>query len=137
MKTRYSQRGLSSLGWLTVLLVAGFFLTCAFRLGPAYTDNIYVRDALGSLTDFENSERGYAEMSDRDIRTHLSNYFSMNGVRGTPTKSVRIERKSDRVLVNINYEVRVPMFFNIDAVMTFKNQFDTLRPSECCTPQSE
>jgi hypothetical protein len=134
MKTRHSQRGLSSLGWLLVMLIAGFFLTLAFKMVPAYADNVYVKDALKSLTDFEKTERGYAGMSDSDIRSHLGNYFMINNVRNDATKSLKIDRKSDKVLVNMDYEVRVPLFYNVDVVMVFRNQFDSNRPAECCTP---
>lgn len=135
MKTRHSQRGLSSIAWLLVILVAGFFLTCAFKLVPAYADNIYIQDGLKSLSDFEKTDRGYAGMSNGDIKTHLSSYFSINNVRNEAIKNIDVERKSDKILVNINYDVRVPMFYNIDVVMSFTNQFDSNRPAECCKPQ--
>lgn len=134
MKTRHSQRGLSSLGWLLVLLIAGFSLTLAFKMVPAYADNIYIQDALKSLTEFENTERGYAGMSDSAIRDHLGNYFMINNVRSAAAKSLKIDRKSDKVLVNMDYEVRVPLFYNVDVVMKFRNQFDSNRPAECCKP---
>ncbi|MEX1033329.1 MAG: DUF4845 domain-containing protein [Cellvibrionaceae bacterium] len=137
MNTRRSQQGLSSIGWLLVILVAGFFLTCAFKLVPAYADNMYIKDGLKSLSEFENTDRGYAGMSNSDIRSHLSNYFYINNVRSEATKSIDIERKRDKVLVNINYETRVPLFYNIEVVMTFNNQFDSNRPAACCKPQSE
>lgn len=137
MKTRHSQRGLSSIAWLLILLVAGFFLTCAFKLGPAYADNIYIREALKSLSEFEKTDRGYAGMSNSDVRRHLSNYFQVNNIRNIKTADVEIDRKADKTLINIDYEVRVPLFYNIDVVMIFKNQFDTNRPAECCNPQSE
>jgi hypothetical protein len=134
MKTRHSQRGLSSLGWLMAILIAGFFLTLAFKMVPVYADNVYIQDALKSLTDFEKTDRGYGGMTDGDIRSHLSNYFSINNVRSDATKSVKIDRKSDKVLVNMDYEVRVPLFYNVDVVMKFRNQFDSKRPAECCKP---
>lgn len=137
MKTRYSQRGLSSLGWLVVILVAGFFLTCALKLGPVYGDNFLVRDALKSLTSLPKGNQSFSELTDSDIRNQLNNYFTINGIRDVPRNAVSIERKSDSVLVNINYERRVPLFYNIDVVMTFKNQFDSRRPSECCKPPSD
>lgn len=137
MKTHYSQRGMSSLGWLVVILVGGFFLTCALKLGPVYADNLLVRDALKSLNNLPGDGQSFTELSDSNIRTQLNNYFTINGIRDVPRNAVAIERKSDSVLVNINYERRVPLFYNIDVVMTFNNQFDSRRPSECCKPQSD
>lgn len=137
MKTRHSQRGLSSIAWLLIILVGGFFLTCAFKMVPAYADNIYIADGLKSLTEFESTDRGYAGMSNSDIRSHLNGYFSINNVRSEAIKSIDIERRSDKILVNMNYDVRVPLFYNIDIVMSFKNHFDSNRPAECCKAPSE
>lgn len=134
MKTRHSQQGLSSIGWLLVILLVGFFLTLAFKMVPAYADNVYITDGLESLRDFEKNDRGYDSMTDSAIREHLNSYFMINNVRSAAAKSLKIDRKSDRVLVNMNYEVRVPLFHNIDVVMSFKNQFDSKRPDECCKP---
>jgi hypothetical protein len=136
MKTKHAQQGMTSIGWLLVVLVAGFFLTCAFKMGPAYVDNLYIQDALKSLTEFENTDGGYAGMSDSDIKTHLSSYFNINNIRSDASKKLDVQRKNDKVWVNINYEVRAPLFYNVDVVMTFKNQFDTSRPADCCKPVS-
>jgi len=135
MKTRYSQRGLSSIGWLMVILLAGFFLTLAFKMVPAYVDNIYVTDALKSLRELGAGQQGYAGVTDSEVRRHLSGYFNINNVRADAVKSLKVERKSDRILVNMNYEVREPLFYNVDVVMRFTNQFDSTRPDECCKPQ--
>lgn len=137
MKTRHSQRGLSSIAWLLIILVAGFFLTCAFKMVPVYADNVFIKDGLKSLTEFEDTERGYGGMSNSDIKTHLASYFNINNVRSEAIKNIDIDRRSDKILVNINYDVRVPLFYNIDIGMAFRNQFDSNRPAECCAPPSE
>lgn len=135
MKTRHSQRGLSSMGWLIVILLAGFFLTLAFKMVPAYVDNIYVTDALKSLRELGSGQQGYAGVTDGEVRRHLSGYFNINNVRSDAVKSLKIERKSDRILVSMDYEVREPLFYNVDVVMRFANQFDSKRPDDCCKPQ--
>ena len=43
------QAGLSSIGWLIVIMLVGFGLLCAFRLIPAYVENRYIKEALRSL----------------------------------------------------------------------------------------
>jgi Domain of unknown function (DUF4845) len=127
------QRGLSTLGWLMTIAVFGFVLMCGFKMGPVYLDNSFVVGALKSLAE---SESDLKQLSNRDIRTKLNKMFAINNIRGDVTKQVKIVREQNRVLVNINYEKRVPLFYNVDVVMTFNNQLDSSRPGECCTPRN-
>lgn len=128
-----SQKGVSATGWLIILLVAGFALLCIFRMVPAYVDNRYIQEGLLSL-----SEEGdkIEEMSPHDIRRAVGKFFMMNNVRSQSEKSVEVERLQDRTLVKMNYEVRVPIIYNIDVVMTFNNVWDSSRPFECCKPEA-
>ena len=135
--TRTRQQGLSALGWLLVIMVAGFALLCAFRVAPPYFDNIYVKDALKSLIELENPSTGFDNVTNEAIKKHLGNYFLINNVRGEATRAIEIERTRRKFLVNINYEVRVPLIYNIDVVMTFANQFDSAQPEACCKPITE
>lgn len=122
---------MSTTGWLLVLLLAGFVVMCLFRMVPAYVDNRYIQQGLLSLA---NEGQRIDEMSADEIRRHIGRFLQMNNVRSQSEKSVSVERRQDRTLVSMNYEVRVPVIYNIDAVMTFNNEWDSSRPHECCTP---
>ena len=128
------QKGMSISGWLLILLVGSFFLLCAFRMAPAYLDNSFIQDGLLS---FSETEKKIDEMSDRDFQRHMADYMMMNNVRDLSPKQLKIQRERDRILLNFDYEVRVPIVYNIDVVMTFKNQWDSSRPFECCKPAGE
>lgn len=125
-----SQRGLGSIGWIGVLLVTVFFGTCAFKMLPAYNENQLVKSALRSLTDGPDSVE---DMSDAEIRQKLNSFYTINNVRGEATSNLEIERKRDATLVRIAYEVRVPIFGNVSAVMDFDNVLDSSRPQACCS----
>lgn len=133
MKSLRYQVGLSSIGWLLTIMVAGFFLLCAFKLIPAYADDRYIQTALKSLPQ----GRALTELSNGEIKKKLGKFYMINNVRSEGSKNIKIERTSKKTLVNINYEVRVPLFHNIDVVMVFKNQLDSSRPDACCKPESE
>lgn len=125
------QQGMSATGWLLVLLVLGFTLMCLFRMVPAYVDNRYIQQGLMSLAD---EGQRIEDMSADEIRRRIGRFFLMNNVRSQSEKSVEVERRQDKTLVSMNYEVRVPIIYNIDVVMTFNNEWDSSRPHECCTP---
>ena len=133
MRLAKTQMGMSTFGWLAVLVGGGFVLLCVFRMVPAYLDDRYIQEALSSLGD----EAQLEDMSNSDIRKKLSNFFMVNNIRSQSVKSVEIERKRDYIQVSMNYEVRVPIVYNVSAVMSFNNVWDSRRPYECCKPDSE
>lgn len=129
MRSLKNQVGLSSLGWLLVLLVGGFTLACFFKLGPHYLDHHYIDVSLGSLAE---QGKKLDEMDEDIIIKQLNKFMVVNNVRGKEASAFKVVRRSDRTLVNNEYEVRVPMFINIDVVLTFRSQLDSSNPEICC-----
>jgi len=127
------QAGLSSIGWLLTIMVAGFFLLCAFKLIPSYAEDRYIQSALKALPQ----GGALMELSNSEIKKKLDKFYMINNVRSEGARNIKIERTSKKTLVNVNYEVRVPLIYNIDVVMIFKNQLDSSRPDACCKPESE
>lgn len=134
MRSLQHQKGMSSLGWLAVLMIGSFVMLSLFRLTPVYMDDRYIKQALIGLAD-EGAQ--IQDMSNSEIRKKLSSFFMVNNVRNFSAKEFKIERKREQVLVKMIYEVRVPMIYNISAVMSFNNVWDSRRPYECCKPESE
>jgi hypothetical protein len=98
---------------------------------------MYITDALRTLTELENGEYGYDNVTKNQVNSHLQKYFSVNNVRGDVGKNIEVTRNKRNLIVDLNYEVRVPFAYNVEVVMTFKNQFDSSHPDECCKPKSE
>lgn len=114
------QRGLSTLGTLVMLAIGGFFLTVAMKVGPLYLDNYFVDAALQSL----RNERVH-EMSDREIRRKVSDYFTVNNVRDVNVLDLQIEKQKTHTVVHMDYERRINFMGNLDVVIVFKNQYDS------------
>ncbi|AQT60120.1 MAG TPA: DUF4845 domain-containing protein [Cellvibrio sp.] len=131
-KTIKGQRGLGMLQWALVIAVAGFFLLFAFKVIPLYAENRYVESALRSL---ENGGEKVENMTDAEIKKKLGNFYMINNVRSEgPTKNIKIDRRSEDLLITVDYETRVPLFYNIDLVLSFQNHLDSSRPGQCCKP---
>ncbi|WP_444902774.1 DUF4845 domain-containing protein [Microbulbifer sp. CnH-101-E] len=124
------QRGMSYWGWLLVIAVLGFALTCVSKMAPAYVDARYVSGALRTLG--ENPE--LENMSTGQIKKELGRFFLINNVRGEPTKALQVVRGAKSTVVSINYELRQPLIYNVDVVMKFNKQLDTAKPELCCDP---
>ncbi|BFM11685.1 hypothetical protein R50072_18380 [Simiduia litorea] len=123
------QKGMSSLSLLLVLAVSGFFLLCAFKLIPVYSENQYIVSALQSLRD---RDKTVDQMSPSEIHKHLQNFYTVNGVRSKGANNIVVERERNRSIITIYYEVKVPLFYNISVVLDFKNYMDSTKPDECC-----
>lgn len=131
-KTIKGQRGLGMLQWALVIAVAGFFLLFAFKIVPLYAENRYVESALRSLS---NGGEKVADMTDAEIIKKLGNFYMINNVRSEgPTKSIKVDRRKEDLVITVDYETRVPFFYNIDLVLSFKNHLDSARPDQCCKP---
>lgn len=132
MKSLKRQRGLGMLQWALVIAVAGFFLLFAFKVVPLYAENRYVESALRSLVAGGGKVE---EMADAEIKKKLGNFYMINNVRSEgPTKNIKIEREAEKTLITVDYETRVPLMYNIDLVLAFKNHLDSTKPGQCCKP---
>ncbi|WP_039916430.1 DUF4845 domain-containing protein [Cellvibrio mixtus] len=132
MKSLKHQRGLGMLQWALVIAVAGFFLLFAFKVVPLYAENRYVESALRSLV---SGGEKIEEMTDAEITKKLNNFYMINNVRSEgPTKNIKIEREAEKAVITVDYETRVPLLYNIDLVLVFKNHLDSTKPTQCCKP---
>ncbi|WP_413662744.1 DUF4845 domain-containing protein [Microbulbifer sp. ANSA003] len=122
------QRGMSYWGWLLIIAMLGFALTCVSKMAPAYVDARYVNEGLKTLGQNPNLE----DMTTGQIKKELNRFFLVNNVRGEPTKSVQVVRGAKGSVVSINYELRQPLIYNVDVVMKFNKQLDTAKPELCC-----
>ncbi|WP_020210496.1 DUF4845 domain-containing protein [Gilvimarinus chinensis] len=130
MRTKASQRGLSSIGWLLVIMVVAFFGLCAAKLVPVYAENYYIVNGLQALAD-EGDE--LKRMSKGEITRKLNSYFSINNVRSEGARQLEFVQSSKGIIIVNKYETRVPLIYNIDVVLSFHNVLDSSRPDECCT----
>lgn len=113
------QGGWSFSGLLVVLVVAGIFVTVGFKLVPAYTDH----QTLKSIMQSTISDRSLLSKSKREIQTGIRKKMGINNMRDIPKEYLKITKEKGEVFLDIDYEVRTPIFANVDAVVSFKEQY--------------
>lgn len=126
------QRGLSALGWLIVISLAGFCLIVVSKLGPHYLDNRFVDESLKTLSE----NPAISTMTPDEILKSLRKNFQINNIRGKPAKSIKVKRLSKGNLVTIDYEERIHFLHNIEVILTFQSHLNTNRPDQCCRPEN-
>ncbi|XOV82087.1 MAG: DUF4845 domain-containing protein [bacterium] len=117
-KSPARQLGMSMWGWLFVAIVAGTVITAVLRLGPHYIDFRIVQ----SVSDRLPVNEVHKQMSRANILEHYKKQFRIEGFRIPLKDMMTVERNREQTVVDIHYEVREHLFFNIDVVLVFSEQ---------------
>lgn len=122
MKTLKKQVGLGSLEWLVILFVGGVLLSTGIKLLPIYFDNMAIQDAFQGLYSEENPVKSKPRAG--DIATVISKKLVTNNIHYLSKDNIEIDYSDDDDMrLNLDYEVRVSVVGNIDAVVSFKHDF--------------
>lgn len=109
------QSGITLIGLIFTLALIGFVALIAFRLLPIYIEYFNIVTSMESL----ENEPEFALKSKQDILRLLNNRLDINDVEAIETKDIRINQEPGVTKVGVKYEVRKPMFYNIDVVVKF------------------
>ncbi|RDE22699.1 DUF4845 domain-containing protein [Motiliproteus coralliicola] len=115
---RSYQGGWTFLGLLTFLLVAGIFVAVGFKLAPAYADHQTLKSIMRSV---ELDQQMLAK-NKRQIELSIRKKMGINNLR-LPQEFIKITKDKGEVTMDVDYEVRIPMFYNVAAVVMFKEQY--------------
>lgn len=105
---------------LIMLAMFGFLVTCALKIAPLYIDNNVITNAMAAMAANEDMK----SLSIGEIRSSLAKTLNTNNIDNFDTQNVVLVREDGMDYVDINYDARVHLFSNIDAVVVFTNRFD-------------
>lgn len=119
---RSRQRGLGLIGWTCLIAVGALVATIVIRLVPTYIDH---RTMVSLINELPAGQ--VHSMSKGQIRDTLNKRFKINNIRNVTVADVlTIERSRGETVLVLDYEVRRPMFLNVDMVASF-NETTTFR----------
>ncbi len=124
MKSRKQQTGASFFSILVVLIVVGFLFSIAFKLYPAYTDNMTVESVIEDMV----ADREQLKKGPRELKSGFIKKMRINQVKLPTKESLVITQKKGVIRFILDYEVRIPMFYNVDAVVVFKKEYEAIAP---------
>jgi Tfp pilus assembly major pilin PilA len=110
------QRGITLLGFIMVLAIAGIFAFVGFKLFPVYAEYY------SAVTDLKSAckEPDAPNASLQEMRAKLDRRFNISYITSINiNKDVKLVRNGDVKALNINYEVRKPLIYNLDFVAKF------------------
>ena len=114
------QRGMTGIGWLTVIFLICFFAFVGITLFPVYMENFSIK----SIVEDVKKEPNVNKKSTGEVRTMINKRLTINGIRGLKKEHITIKKFAGVLSVKIEYEVRKPLFGNLDVVMSFKDELE-------------
>jgi hypothetical protein len=122
MSAKKYQLGMGALEWMVLLFVGGVLLSTGIKLVPIYVDNMAITDAFESL--YSASEPVTHKPSTSELASKVTRKLRTNNIHYLSKDNVRIDYSDDdTMVVNVDYEVRVGVVGNIDAVVVFHHDF--------------
>ncbi|PVV16969.1 MAG: hypothetical protein B6D77_00155 [gamma proteobacterium symbiont of Ctena orbiculata] len=115
MQSLQKQKGLTAISILVILIVAGFLVYVGIKITPVYIDHYAIKSTLQTV----KNEPLAARKSKRDIRDMITKRLYINNIRHVNRDHIKIERAGKTTKINIAYEERRHIAFNLAVVMTF------------------
>lgn len=116
------QGGMTLMGFVMVLAVVGIFAFMAMKLFPVYSEYYSVVQSMKGI----QAEPGVANMAPAKIRDLLDRRFNISYIDSVKPEHIKITRNNGYNL-NIKYEVRRPLAYNLDFVAKFDKTVDLTR----------
>lgn len=112
--TPAAQGGATLYALIVVMTLLAIIIFSGLKISPAYIDNQIISNALNNMRESGDLR----SMPLRDIRTSISRTMTANGASWSSDSLDQIEENGVDY-IQVKYEKRVPMFWNIDAVVKF------------------
>ncbi|CAK0769657.1 putative DUF4845 domain-containing protein [Gammaproteobacteria bacterium] len=118
MSMQTTQRGMTFWGVLVIMAMVGFFVLLAMRLLPVYGDDLKINKALEAL------KTGTEGRTREVLVEQFLRQLDVNDIRSIRPEDLKLEPRDSGFSANLNYEIRVPILYNVDAMVKFSHHQD-------------
>jgi len=116
LTTKSKQNGMTFWGLMMVAAVFAFFVLLFFKLFPSYMEHAKVKTALENIS----RQPGTIEMEKAQIKSAFERRFDIEDVNNIDlNKNLFVEKKPGSMTIRIAYERRVPIAYNVSALIEF------------------
>jgi uncharacterized protein DUF4845 len=112
---RRHQRGITTLGWLILLIPVAIVFYAGVRLTPVYLNYMKVSHTLDQVVGEVPNETATAD----GIRNTLGKHFDIDSLDYPDVKDLKITRVNSVWQIEANYDDQAPLFANIFILVTF------------------
>ena len=118
---RQSQRGITFIGWMILLVPIAIVVYAGIRLTPVYLNYMRVSK---SLTTLASEAKSASTTNPVELRNTLAKHFDIDSIEHPDIKDIDIHREGDHWVAIADYEDVTPMFGNISLLVQFHKQVD-------------
>ncbi|MCC7462581.1 MAG: DUF4845 domain-containing protein [Gammaproteobacteria bacterium] len=116
---RSTQRGVTFIGWLFLLIPVAILVYAGIRLTPVYLN--YFRVAR-SLEQTAQQYQDGGQINPQDVRFSIEKRFDVESVDFPTAKDIDIHRQGEGWVMIADYEGYAPLFGNIALVIDFHKE---------------
>ena len=109
------QQGMTLMSFVMVLVVVGFFALVVMKLFPMYSEYNNLKGVMDDLA----ANPASANMTPTQVWADLERRFNIAYVDSVKRENVTVSRAGRVTTLQIKYEVRKPLFGNLDVVGNF------------------
>ncbi len=111
----YKQKGIGFWGLFFIIPMVGFIGFIGVKLSTPYMEYLTIRSAIENVA----SRDRVAKPSHSEIRREIQKILLVNEVRFLKKENMLIKKKKDGTHIIVNYVRTIPMYGNVDALLTF------------------
>lgn len=111
-----TQSGMTLIGFILVLAVAGVFIYMGMKLIPMYSEYYAVKQAMKELSQ----ESGISQNDPGKIKDLFFRRLYISYSDNVKPENVKLARRDAGYLMTVDYEVRRPLIANLDVVGHFQ-----------------
>ena len=109
------QKGMSFIQILFFACILIFVGTLGFTLAPPYLEHLTIKKSLQDLA----KQPDIKTQSTGKIRDLLLRRFQVNNIKNVKATDLDVDKRDGKIYLSMDYEVRVHVMFNVDAVVKF------------------
>jgi hypothetical protein len=117
---RHSQRGITLIGWVVLLIPTAIIIFAGIRLVPIYMNYMAVSKALAQLASENKGESSTAD----GLRNSLDKHFQVGYIEHPNVKEIDIHREGGHWVAIADYEEVAPLFGDISLLAQFHKQVE-------------
>jgi hypothetical protein len=118
---RHSQRGITFIGWIVLLVPVAIVVYAGIRLAPMYLNYMRVSKAMELVA--ADAKSG-STTSPAALKASVEKNFDVQGIEHPDTKDIDIHREGDHFVAIADYEDVAPMFGNVSLLVQFRKQVE-------------
>ena len=115
MSMRRGQRGITLIGFVFVLMIAGFFAYLLMRLFPVYSEYF----SLVRVMNETAAEVNIGTKTPEQIKEMMDRRMYISYISSVSKKDIQVGRENGIYKMRVRYEVRGKLFYNLDFIATF------------------